>query len=142
MAAPLEQLAVCIERGKVDADSPYPPELRGQEGAVELTRRALAAGLSPQLVLQEGLECSDVGQERPAPGRREPVAALGTSPLEALLFVDVAGLEELAQMGPEVPVGDVDGLAELGECHPLRREQLGDHGEAHLREEELIHRRA
>jgi 5-methyltetrahydrofolate--homocysteine methyltransferase len=50
-----ERLAVCVERGKVDAGSPYPPELKGQEGAVELTRSALDGGLSPQRVLAEGL---------------------------------------------------------------------------------------
>ncbi len=51
----LEQLAVCIERGKVDIDSPYPPELKGQEGATELTRRALADNCPPQQVLKGGL---------------------------------------------------------------------------------------
>ncbi|MEN8007693.1 MAG: cobalamin-dependent protein [Candidatus Krumholzibacteriota bacterium] len=51
----LERLAVCIEHGKVDADSPYPPELKGQEGATELTRRALAAGCPPREVLAGGL---------------------------------------------------------------------------------------
>lgn len=51
----LEQLAVCIERGKVDIESPYPPELKGQEGATELTRRALDEGAGPQEVLTGGL---------------------------------------------------------------------------------------
>jgi 5-methyltetrahydrofolate--homocysteine methyltransferase len=51
----LEKLARCIERGKVDAESPYPPDLRGQDGASELTREALAAGCPPQDVLQKGM---------------------------------------------------------------------------------------
>ena len=51
----LEQLAVCIERGKVDIDSPYPPELKGRDGATELTSRALADGCAPQDVLRGGL---------------------------------------------------------------------------------------
>jgi len=50
----LEQLAVCIACGKVDVDSPYPPELKGQEGATELTRRALAT-MTAQEVLRDGL---------------------------------------------------------------------------------------
>jgi methanogenic corrinoid protein MtbC1 len=54
-AALLEQLAVCIERGKVDIDSPYPPELKGQQGATELTRQALAGDCPPQEVLRAGL---------------------------------------------------------------------------------------
>ncbi len=51
----LKRLAVCIERGKVDADSPYPPELKGEDGAVELTRKALDGGCPPQEVLRGGL---------------------------------------------------------------------------------------
>ena len=51
----LGQLAVCIERGKVDINSPYPPELKGQEGASELTSRALAGNCPPQTVLKGGL---------------------------------------------------------------------------------------
>ena len=31
----LNQIALCIERGKVNAASPYPPDLKGQEGADE-----------------------------------------------------------------------------------------------------------
>jgi len=54
MAELLAQLADCIARGKVDIDSPYPPELKGQEGAIELTRRGLAT-LTPREVLQDGL---------------------------------------------------------------------------------------
>ncbi len=50
----LEKLAVSIARGKVDVDSPYPPELKGQEGAIELTRRALDT-MTAQDVLQGGL---------------------------------------------------------------------------------------
>ena len=51
----LDRLAVCIERGKVDRDAPYPPELNGQDGATELTGRALAEGVPPQDVLKGGL---------------------------------------------------------------------------------------
>jgi 5-methyltetrahydrofolate--homocysteine methyltransferase len=51
----LERLSVCIERGKVDVTSPYPPELKGQEGATELARRALDGGCPAQQVLQGGL---------------------------------------------------------------------------------------
>lgn len=52
----LEALALCVERGKRDAASPHPPDLRGQDGADELTRRALEAhAIPPQRVLDEGL---------------------------------------------------------------------------------------
>ena len=51
----LAQLAICIERGKVDINSPYPPELKGQDGATELTSKALAGECTPQEVLKGGL---------------------------------------------------------------------------------------
>ena len=47
----LQQLAVCVERGKVNLASPYPKDLKGQEGADELTKQALAAGAGPDRIL-------------------------------------------------------------------------------------------
>lgn len=51
----LEQLAVCIERGKVNAASPYPPDMRGQDGADELTKQALDTGVKASDILRKGL---------------------------------------------------------------------------------------
>lgn len=51
----LKQIAVCVERGKVNTKSPYPPDLKGQEGVDELTRAALATGTSAQDLLEQGL---------------------------------------------------------------------------------------
>jgi len=50
-----QRLQNCIERGKVDKNSPYPPDMKGQDGAVELTQQALAAGLSPHNILVNSL---------------------------------------------------------------------------------------
>lgn len=55
MSAILDQIAVCTERGKVNLASPYPPDLRGQEGVDELTRKALEDGVDPNDVLTQGL---------------------------------------------------------------------------------------
>ena len=55
MAEILEQLATCIERGKVNAASPYPPDLKGQDGADELTKKALEDGVPAGDILQQGL---------------------------------------------------------------------------------------
>ena len=55
MADLLEQIAVCIERGKVNANSTYPPDMRGQEGADELVKKALDSGVAPDDVLSKGL---------------------------------------------------------------------------------------
>jgi len=51
----LEKISVCVERGKVNADSRYPPDLRGQEGADELTRKALDRNIPPRKILTSGL---------------------------------------------------------------------------------------
>ena len=55
MAEILEQLALCIERGKVNLASPYPPDLRGQEGADELTKKALDTGVPAGDILEKSL---------------------------------------------------------------------------------------
>jgi len=55
MADLLEQIAICVERGKVNADSPYPPDMKGEKGADELVKEALDGGTSPDDVLGKGL---------------------------------------------------------------------------------------
>jgi hypothetical protein len=50
----LEQIAYCIEFGKIDANSSYPPEMKGQEGADELTVWAFDAGIDPEDILHKG----------------------------------------------------------------------------------------
>ena len=55
MADLLEQIAICIERGKVNKNSPYPPDMRGQDGADELVKQALDQGMAPDDVLGKGL---------------------------------------------------------------------------------------
>ena len=57
----LSKLAVAIERGKVDINSPFPPDLKGEEGADELTRKALDAGLKADYILNNALM---VGMQR------------------------------------------------------------------------------
>ncbi|MDX9882395.1 MAG: corrinoid protein [Prolixibacteraceae bacterium] len=51
----LEKLHECIEFGKVDKKSPYPPQLRDQDGASELTAQALETGIGPGPILNEAL---------------------------------------------------------------------------------------
>ena len=41
----LKRLADCIESGKVDRESRYPPAMAGEDGARELTARALEEGV-------------------------------------------------------------------------------------------------
>ncbi len=49
------QIANCVEFGKVNKTSPYPPDMKGQDGADELTKYALDNGASPVDVLNKGL---------------------------------------------------------------------------------------
>lgn len=51
----LSKLAECVEFGKINIASPYPPQMKGQEGADEITRKALDQGVHPQDILSKGL---------------------------------------------------------------------------------------
>ncbi len=55
MSELLERLALCVERGKVDRDAGYPPDMKGEDGASEICRRALDEGVPPDHVLRQGL---------------------------------------------------------------------------------------
>jgi methanogenic corrinoid protein MtbC1 len=57
----LSKIAECIEFGKISKIAPYPPNMKGQDGADELTRQALDEGISAQRILNEGLM---VGMEK------------------------------------------------------------------------------
>jgi Predicted cobalamin binding protein len=48
----LVKLEECVERGKINLASPFPPALKGQTGADELTREALDSGISAEDVLK------------------------------------------------------------------------------------------
>ncbi len=51
----IEKLLEAVEFGKVDLKSPYPPQLRGQDGSFELTQKAIETGINPQLILESAL---------------------------------------------------------------------------------------
>jgi methanogenic corrinoid protein MtbC1 len=51
----LERLAEAVEFGKVDKNSPYPPQFRNQDGSLELTVSALIEGITPKRILEEAL---------------------------------------------------------------------------------------
>jgi 5-methyltetrahydrofolate--homocysteine methyltransferase len=55
MSEILQKLSECVEAGKANAKSSYPPQLKGQPGADELCREALDKGVSPTDVLQLAL---------------------------------------------------------------------------------------
>lgn len=51
----LEKLLEAVELGKVDKKSPYPPQLRGEDGSYELTLSAIESGTTPQQILENAL---------------------------------------------------------------------------------------
>lgn len=65
MSEIIEKLRECVELGKVDKNSPFPPQLKGQDGAKELTEQALSSGVSAADVLDAALvpAMAKVGQK-------------------------------------------------------------------------------
>ncbi len=51
----LNRISLCIEYGKIDRASPYPPDMQGQDGADELTKQALESGIKPDEILDNAL---------------------------------------------------------------------------------------
>jgi len=51
----LKKIAYCIEFGKIDKTSPYPPNMKDQDGADELTKKALEEGINPNEILENAL---------------------------------------------------------------------------------------
>jgi len=51
----LERIAHCIEFGKINKVSPYPPDMKGQDGADEYTKAALEQGIPANDILKKGL---------------------------------------------------------------------------------------
>jgi methylmalonyl-CoA mutase cobalamin-binding domain/chain len=51
----LTRLSYCVEVGKINKTSPYPPDMKDQEGADELAKKALADGVKPDEILENAL---------------------------------------------------------------------------------------
>lgn len=51
----IQQLRECIEFGKVNMASAFPPQMKGMPGADELCKQALEEGIAPSAILNDGL---------------------------------------------------------------------------------------
>jgi 5-methyltetrahydrofolate--homocysteine methyltransferase len=51
----LKDLGRCVEFGKTDRNSPYPPDMKGKDGADELAKQALDNGIKPDDILEKAL---------------------------------------------------------------------------------------
>ena len=56
----VHRIGQCVERGKINKISPYPNDMKGMDGADELTRQALDEAVGPDVILQA---CND-GMQR------------------------------------------------------------------------------
>jgi 5-methyltetrahydrofolate--homocysteine methyltransferase len=53
--ADMEKLAESVVRGHINADAPFPPDMKGQPGVEELTQEAIDEGMGPEDILNNGL---------------------------------------------------------------------------------------
>jgi 5-methyltetrahydrofolate--homocysteine methyltransferase len=51
----LDSIAKCVEFGKINRTSPYPPNMKDQDGADELAKKALEEGIKPDQILENAL---------------------------------------------------------------------------------------
>lgn len=51
----LKRLFEAVDLGKINKDSPYPPNLKGMDGSYELTLSALESGVNPKYILENTL---------------------------------------------------------------------------------------
>lgn len=51
----LEKISNCVESGKINKASPFPPSMKDQDGADELTKQALDQRIAPEDILTKGL---------------------------------------------------------------------------------------
>jgi len=51
----IQRISECVEFGKVNKAAPFPPSMRGQDGADELTKLALEQGVKPSDILNIAL---------------------------------------------------------------------------------------
>lgn len=60
----VEQIALCVAKGKVSRSAWFPPDMKDQDGADELAARAIGEGIEPFVVLEACMKGMDrVGKE-------------------------------------------------------------------------------
>ena len=96
----LLQLATVVERGKVNKNAPFPPDLKGQDGADEITAQLLEGGVKPDEILTGALM---VGMK--SVGDR---FGSGEAFIPDLLIAAKAMYASMAHLKPFFESGDVD----------------------------------
>ena len=65
----LHKLTECVEMGKINKASPFPPQMKGQDGADELTKQALESGVTAERVLEALVEGMGIVGEKFSAGK-------------------------------------------------------------------------
>ena len=60
----LEKIRECVIVGKINASTPFPPDMKGMPGAYDYTKEAIESGISPADIMNRGLVSAmdEVGQ--------------------------------------------------------------------------------
>ena len=60
----LEKIRECVIVGKINASTPFPPDMKGMSGAYDYTKEAIESGISPADIMNRGLVSAmdEVGQ--------------------------------------------------------------------------------
>ena len=113
----IEQISLCVESGKVNLASPYPPQMKGQPGADELTRQALDEGVSPGDILNLGLvsAMNRVGQKYTENKIFVPQMLLSAKAMSA----SMAHLKPFFQSGEVKRKGVVIMATVMGDLHDI-----------------------
>ena len=69
MSELLKKLSIAVESGKINKLSPFPPAMKGLDGADELTKEALDSGISPTTVLDALVEGMGIIGEKFSEGK-------------------------------------------------------------------------
>jgi len=51
----IEKIALCVEKGKISRNHPFPPDMKDQDGADEIAAAALKEGVPPDVLLQASM---------------------------------------------------------------------------------------
>lgn len=94
----VEQIADCVARGKVSRSAPYPPEMKGQDGADEIAAAAIEGGVPPDVLLQGCMQ----GMERVGKAFSEKKAAVTNLVISAAAMNAV-----LKHIKPHLQAGEV-----------------------------------
>ncbi len=126
----VERIAMCVARGKVYKSAPYPPDMKGQDGADEVAADALKSGIQPAILLEGCMRGMDkIGKEFSENKAAVTNLVISAAAMNAVLKHIKPFLEsgEVKRKGKFV-IGTVSGdLHDIGKnlvCHDCHRRRI------------------